>query len=672
MIHFFRNARWVLAIVLLIAASVTKGQYNRLELPEAGVNAGGKFSFKYNTAGTPLEGMSNVSCILYYFDNKAFCWRGADVPLSKITDSTWKGEYTTTPESAFITFKFLAGDSVDNNKNDTYGYLLLDSLHPGLNAPSSRAAWGLLRSPGYGYTIDGYVDGSRSISDMVTNYWLDMELRQPFVGEGRSVFVIPFAQSLYKAYGNEKIEKIYAAIQYLTRKDAPQTDRVRAWYIASKVINDNKKADSIAQQIHKSAPVNLLTKWDDYKKFMQLRQSDSITITAAKFLDKYPYEKTEAWFDDLVNIEYNRLFLSAILGRIQKNDFASIDTYLDQMPFVTTITIYYKTIDVTHSRKMMADSFLYNYSLKLMGRMEQLRKNQPQEYSYMSPIEWNTKVDEALFAGLGSPMYVTHASICNSLGKYEETLKYASMVESVKQFKQADVNDLYVEALRETGHLKEAKEVLLKSIYENQASVAMLDLLKQDYIKEHGSEKGFDTYLQSLKKEDTESSHALEGMINKPMPDFTMKDAKGKQVSLKSLKGKVVILDFWAQWCIPCKASFPGMKLAVDKYKNDPEVVFYFVDTEEDINSNYKKANIDYLKNKNFDFNLLFDNPTKDGKKIGEVFGRVCKEFTISGIPQKILIDKQGNVRLITVGFKGSATQLSDELSEMIEAVKKM
>ena len=62
--------------------------------------------------------------------------------------------------------------------------------------------------------------------------------------------------------------------------------------------------------------------------------------------------------------------------------------------------------------------------------------------------------------------------------------------------------------------------------------------------------------------------------------DFTMKDLDGKDVSLSSFKGKVILLNFWATWCGPCKAEIPAFVELQNKYKNDLVVVGYSVDDE--------------------------------------------------------------------------------------------
>lgn len=201
----------------------------------------------------------------------------------------------------------------------------------------------------------------------------------------------------------------------------------------------------------------------------------------------------------------------------------------------------------------------------------------------------------------------------------------------------------------------------------------MIAMIREAFVKERGSEKGFQEYLESLKNpadKEKELKDIMESMIKKEMPTWSMKDLNGKTINSNDLKGKTVILDFWATWCVPCKASFPGMKLAVEKYKNDPDVVFYFVDTEER-GDTYKTENAKYIKDNNYPFNVLFDNRLEGMKTNSEVFNKICKAFTISGIPQKLIIDKNGYVRFISVGFRGSATGLADEMTALIEMTKK-
>ncbi|NJD23225.1 MAG: AhpC/TSA family protein [Melioribacter sp.] len=72
----------------------------------------------------------------------------------------------------------------------------------------------------------------------------------------------------------------------------------------------------------------------------------------------------------------------------------------------------------------------------------------------------------------------------------------------------------------------------------------------------------------SYKKNSEELASLLRIQPGKPAPDFTLSDADGKDLSLSSLKGKVVLIDFWASWCIPCVASIPSMKELYNQYKD--------------------------------------------------------------------------------------------------------
>lgn len=141
-----------------------------------------------------------------------------------------------------------------------------------------------------------------------------------------------------------------------------------------------------------------------------------------------------------------------------------------------------------------------------------------------------------------------------------------------------------------------------------------------------------------------EPSERIKG---KPAPDFELKDLDDKAVALSSLKGKVVVLDFWATWCGPCRMSLPIIASVSEKYK-DRGVVFYAVNESET-----PVAVREFQEKQNLGFPVLFDTEGEIGNKYGA-----------DSIPRTVIIDKNGSVQAIHRGF---SPQLEKELAQQLE-----
>jgi thiol-disulfide isomerase/thioredoxin len=110
--------------------------------------------------------------------------------------------------------------------------------------------------------------------------------------------------------------------------------------------------------------------------------------------------------------------------------------------------------------------------------------------------------------------------------------------------------------------------------------------------------------------------------------DFTLKDLEGKEVSLASYKGKVVLLNFWATWCGPCKAEIPGFVELQEKYRDQLTIVGYSVDDTAEL---AKKYAAEYKMN----YPILLGEGRED---VQDAYGPIW------GIPASFIISKDGKV----------------------------
>lgn len=138
-------------------------------------------------------------------------------------------------------------------------------------------------------------------------------------------------------------------------------------------------------------------------------------------------------------------------------------------------------------------------------------------------------------------------------------------------------------------------------------------------------------------------------LLGKPAPAFKFVDLDGKPLPPESLAGKVVVLDFWATWCQPCRVSLPELQKSREKFKDNPKVAFYAV-------------SLDLPEVENKELVKLFETLRVDIPIVRDS----AAAFQFKSIPAKVIIDEKGVVQDFQEGFNPKAP---DQMPMKLEKV---
>ena len=138
----------------------------------------------------------------------------------------------------------------------------------------------------------------------------------------------------------------------------------------------------------------------------------------------------------------------------------------------------------------------------------------------------------------------------------------------------------------------------------------------------------------------------------KPAPAFTLKDSNGKDVHLADYKGKVVLLDFWATWCGPCKIEIPWFKEFEQSYK-DRGFAVLGVSMDEDGWPAVKP----YIQDMKINYRVIMGTD-----EVGQLYGGV------DSLPTTLLIDRDGKIASIHIGLSaGGKDGFQNEILHLLD-----
>lgn len=146
--------------------------------------------------------------------------------------------------------------------------------------------------------------------------------------------------------------------------------------------------------------------------------------------------------------------------------------------------------------------------------------------------------------------------------------------------------------------------------------VELASLVRYEHMSAESDNPQFKEAIARLEAEDARRQKA----------DFTLSDLQGKTWHMRELKGKVVLVNFWATWCPPCRKEMPDLQALYDKYKDQGFVVLSISDEE--------AAKVSpFITERNISYPVLLD----PGRKVNDA-------FVVEGIPKSFVYDREGEL----------------------------
>ncbi|HWO00031.1 MAG TPA: redoxin family protein [Blastocatellia bacterium] len=253
------------------------------------------------------------------------------------------------------------------------------------------------------------------------------------------------------------------------------------------------------------------------------------------------------------------------------------------------------------------------------------------------------------------------AQIYFRLGEYKNA---AAAYRQATELKPSNEADLY-NGLGVSLFLLKDKKLYEEAVVAFRRALELSDgkLLKVYYnlgcalIKSGKEKEGVEALKTYVEKEpSTANADEARRMIANPKlagepfaPPFKIKVTSGDELSMEKLKGRVVLLDFWASWCVPCRVEMPEVKKIWKKYGGEE-----FVIVGVNLDSN-RAAFEGYMKQEGLTWPQYYDG-LGWGNKLARLYG-------VTGIPHTVLIDREGIIR--GVGLRGGS--LSSRIGELLK-----
>lgn len=623
----------VFTLFFLAAAQLMLAQAPQLSLTPAQPKPGQTIHFEYDIAKGPLKNATEpieVSVLEYVSDQPGTCESMLQYGNGKIS-----GQFTLSPDAKVAVIAFQAGEQWDNNQGE--GYFVQMHNAAGKVMPQSLAAQALLYRD-WGSLLELNRKAQVAYDLYTRAFAADPKLR--------SQYCTSFVSCLMSVKrGDEGKAEALAVLDEVSNSASLSENDQSAIARLYDRLSAPEKATKLRDDIAKKFPQGTSARQISRQK---MRSESDLAKLESAIQD---YSKT---FPSADSDELSELYTLLGSKAAEKKDWDVMKKAASKMSARSRASLYNNIAwQLAEENENLEQARMMAAEATEWAKSEMLRPEQAKP-SYMAFKSWE-RSRKSTFAQYAD----TYAFILDKLNDPQSAASYQAQVVEIMEGKESDMNERYANYLEHTN-APDLRYRLEGFIIHGQATENMKEQFKRLYASEDKSTAGTEAYLAGLEKiaKANRKKEIAAKMMDQPGAGFRLTNLDGKEVSLESLKGKVVIIDFWATWCGPCKASFPGMQQALNNYKDDPNVAFVFIDSWERGGDKAKNAS-DFIQSKGYTFNVLLD-----------LDDQVITSYGVSGIPTKFVLDKSGKIRFKSIGYSGSSEALVEEISAMIDLAK--
>lgn len=659
---------------LIFTCQISNAQISQAPEPQ-------KFSYSPSTLSEgqnmkiiyrPQDAKAKVRGTVYLFKN--YKWEGHDLALAK-TDTGYVVNYNVPEGTALLSCRFWVGDTVDVGGRFPYS-VILHQKDPKKMMPGSLAEWGLFRSKQANYMMLPFISPSSEIEPRtLVALWISKEYGN--INVRRNMF-FDMARGIKSYLPQKQADSIIlqGGKDILKLEDLTEREMIRVETTYRTVLRNMPVADSVKALVLSKYPAGLRHRFLQIDSVYRVLDPTVLITRLNAFVTQYPYDKypTADYLDASLNDPsyFLKGYTMAMNAAAQNKDAATISTLLKTVPYQLLNYYHQKIVEfpMRSTTPFITVKQQMDYSNEIIAEM--LKRSVSTDPSLSGRGFYSAEEWPRLVIIQNKMQFAYHAGLLYQAGDFANSLKFADMVKPYVGDKDIAFNTVYVNLLDHYKKYDEAEKYMVNSIQADAVSPATLKLFKAYYVKKKGNDKGYEEYYHTLEPAEklAQMYTKLEkSMVNIPAPLFSLINLKGDSINLSKQKGKIVVLDFWASWCFPCKAAMPGMQTLVTHYKADQNVQFYFIATLEE-SKEYKQLAANFIKEKKYDFNVLFDTYDPSVKRIGLTFTDYAKLLHLSGIPQKVVIDGNGKIRWVSDGYNGDLVNLTREVEYIISVIQ--